>query len=507
MAPVIFQATVATVAGVLNTISNLSGGPNGSNVTDFNDKSINILPKLTDLYHVGVTPVVFHDFDRHELPLCDISNYHSPDGACLRPRHLVASLFYPACPFPDNQVKPVVVGDEHFAPVFTPAVLGEISRIDAGFARLHNLMSQAVSSAPACTGQYPLVVFAPDAGGQRQAYTQVASELASKGYVVLTVDSPFLSGVVEYPSKTVQHSLLGVAINEREAFDMLNIDLHFIHKKLATANETFSRLPSWTDDVSVQLDHCIFGHGLGGQVAQMMVDTHVLKCGGRLEGFLTLPAPFDREMKVATSRPPVDGAREPSLFSLDGLLSILGCARDRVVQELENFLCRLEGHCGAQTRPASRSVEERNVADDPGYFPKYPHHEEPCHDDGYGYGDHKDEYGRDCYDEKPYDDYDDHYQDDYYPPKPYRPYPYPSRPYPYPSRPYPPPGIFPPNMTWPPYSDGKLPYGNAPWDDHWDDYPNSGIPYGPKYGYKDYDDYYGGYPYGQARRDDQNTCV
>lgn len=92
MAPITVKATAATLAGVLNTISSLSGGSNGSAVTDFNDKSQNILPPLPGLYKVGVAPLVFYDYDHHELPLCDVSNDEIPDAACLRPRLLTTSV-------------------------------------------------------------------------------------------------------------------------------------------------------------------------------------------------------------------------------------------------------------------------------------------------------------------------------------------------------------------------------------------------------------------------------
>lgn len=92
MPPVIIQVTVATLAGVLNAISNLSGGFNGPNVTDFNDKHTNTLPALPGLYNVGVTPVVFHDYDHHQFPLCDAGNYEDFQDDCLRPRQIIASL-------------------------------------------------------------------------------------------------------------------------------------------------------------------------------------------------------------------------------------------------------------------------------------------------------------------------------------------------------------------------------------------------------------------------------
>ncbi|KAG8162234.1 hypothetical protein KVR01_007999 [Diaporthe batatas] len=545
MAPLIKQVTVATLAGILNTISNLPGGFHGSNVTDFNDKAINILPDVPGPYNVGVTPVVFKDYGHRQFPLCDDDNYEDSNDDCFRPRQIITSLFYPSCPPPDTQRRPVVLGEEHFAPVFTETVLEEILHTATttslgNITGLHNLMSRAVTSATACPGQFPLVVFAPDVGGQRQAYTQAASELASMGYIVLTVDSPFLSGVVENPPKTFQRSLSGGVVNEHQVFTIQNNDLWFIHKHLATVNETLGPLSRWTNNASVQVDHCIFGHGSGGSVAQAMIDNHVVRCGGRLEGTLALPAPFNGQVKadspLSASPSPFPDRPETHLPGIPSFilefLQAVNHLRNSGVDVLKGIICRLEGTCGTRSRSDSRSLEKRNVADDPWYFPEYPYHKKPWYDDDCDYGYHKGGYGYDCDDDKWCDDYDDHYwydydpcddydppyydpcdyDDPYYPPYDppyYPPQPYPSdpySPYPYPSRPFPPPGIFPPNMTWPPYGDGKLPYGNTPWDDHWDDYPNSGSPYRPRYGHKYYDHYHGGYPYGCDDYGDDLDC-
>lgn len=91
MSPII-RATTATLAGILNTFSTLSGGSNGPAVTDFNNKSINILPPLHGLYKVGVTPLSIDDYDHHNFPLCDVGNDEIPDAACGHPRKIMTSL-------------------------------------------------------------------------------------------------------------------------------------------------------------------------------------------------------------------------------------------------------------------------------------------------------------------------------------------------------------------------------------------------------------------------------
>lgn len=445
------------------------------------------------------------------------------------------SRSYPACFSSDNQEKPALPGELHFAPVFTPFVLTNITRnIAGGPAALHNLMSQAVDWAPSCIGQYPVTIFAPTAGGQRQAYTQAASELASLGHVVITVDYPYVSGVVEGQfDHDVHFSKSGDWITTGEALLIQTNDLQSVHSRLVNEQQPFSDLPFWNNETTVQLDACIFGHGTGGKVAQMMVETHVVKCGGPLEGILTLPAPFNREQRAANSEPTVDNThpsvppsaspsgppsasyRIPQIKSLDlspptlhGLIQVFQHLRDTALNTLGLLVCSAEGTCGAPNPSKRAPVQKRSIGDDPWYYPKKPYYKEPCED--YGYEDDKDKYGSGCYDDSWDGDYDDHYVDDYddydYPCEDYDPCDRYGGPY-KPSKPFPPPGIFPPNITWPPYGDGKIPDYNRPWDDHWDDYRNDGGEYGRKYGHKHCGHYDGGFEDGyEGDYDDDYHC-
>lgn len=412
--------------------------------------------------------------------------------------------------------------EEHFAPVFTPSILGNISR---GMARgpkaLHNLMSQAVDGAPSCKGQYPLVIFAPTAGGQRQAYTQAASELASLGHVVVTIDHPYLSGAVEGQlDESVRFSTFGDWITTGEALTIQTNDLQTVYSRLANKEQPLSGLPSWTNDTTIQLDACIFGHGTGGKVAQLMVETHIVKCGGPLEGTLTLPAPFNRQKTAVKPGPTVNGTR-PSILpfpphspsrpappgisqasfdlsapTLYGLNQVWQHLRDSLLDTFGLLVCSAQGTCGAQGSSKRAPVQKRSVGDDPWYYPKKPYYKDHCYDEDCDYEydcdyDDKDDYYSGCDDDHYEDDYDyyDDPCDDYDPCDRYDRYPGPYKP----SKPFPPPGIFPPNITWPPYGDGRVPVYDRPWDDQWDDYHNHGGDYGRKYGHKDCDYYDGGY--------------
>ncbi|KAI3401152.1 hypothetical protein diail_298 [Diaporthe ilicicola] len=528
MSPVV-RATTATLAGVLNTISGLSGGSNGSAVTDFTNKSVNILSPLLGPNKAGVATGVISDPERYHFPLCDVGSDEIPDAFCTHPREIMVSLFYPACPAPSGrQPEPVLPDEQYFAPVFSSStLLANISQnVAGGPVGLHNLMSQALYNAPACKGQYPMVIFAPTAGGQRQAYTQAASELASLGHVVVTVDHPYVSGAVEQPShNTVNLGVSNTWIDRHETLLIQTEDVQFVRSHF-TKESSLSDFP-----FTVQTDSCVFGHGSGGKVAQMMVDTHVVKCGGPLEGVLTLPAPFDQPQTFASSKPPMndpdtnsskDRLTKHRLLQIledlgTGTMKIFGhvvagpqpvslkdiSTKDRLLGTLKDLqtiavntcgrvICRIAGNC---------EIQKRSVGGDPRYPPKEPCYKDPCDDEDHGYKDGKDKYSEPC--EDPCDTYDpcDPDEDPY--PKPPTPYPPPA---PYLPVPYPPSGIFPPgalppNITWPPYGEDKTRPDDRPWDDQWDDYHNDGGDYEGRYRGGDCDYYDRGYKDGYECHD------
>lgn len=47
--------------------------------------------------------------------------------------------------------------------------------------------------------QFPLILFVPGLGVERQLYTILCEELASNGYVVLSLDQPYVSNFVRFP--------------------------------------------------------------------------------------------------------------------------------------------------------------------------------------------------------------------------------------------------------------------------------------------------------------------
>jgi dienelactone hydrolase len=118
-------------------------------------------------------------------------------------RDLMISLFYPAR---DAGKYPV-------APQMTP---GAAKHFDASLADVHQGWGLAPGKvdwgatathshvgAPAEPGSHPVVLYSPGAGDPRTLGTTLAEDLASRGYVVVTIDHPSDASEVEFPDGRV----------------------------------------------------------------------------------------------------------------------------------------------------------------------------------------------------------------------------------------------------------------------------------------------------------------
>ncbi|MEU7751167.1 hypothetical protein [Micromonospora sp. NPDC049171] len=98
--------------------------------------------------------------------------------------------------------------------------------------------------APPATGSFPVLVGSPPPGVMRSAYTGIAEELASRGYVVVTVDHPFDAPVVDlYPTRRVIEPTDAVATVGRVEADTTRVaDLEYVTRKLSGLDRQVSRV-------------------------------------------------------------------------------------------------------------------------------------------------------------------------------------------------------------------------------------------------------------------------
>ncbi|MEU6974924.1 hypothetical protein [Streptomyces sp. NPDC046371] len=121
-------------------------------------------------------------------------------------RELMAGVWYPADPggtYPTAPWLPPAAAadwDEHSAPA-----LG----IRTGAVGWRGIRTHARTGAPVAraAGRLPVVLFSSGDGGTRALGTTLVEELASRGYVVISVDSTYEADQVEFPGGRVERAL------------------------------------------------------------------------------------------------------------------------------------------------------------------------------------------------------------------------------------------------------------------------------------------------------------
>ena len=129
-------------------------------------------------------------------------------------------------------------------------------------------------------GGWPVVLFSPGFGVERELYAGLVEDLASHGYVVVAIDHPHDAGIVEFPDGhvVVPSSQMDIAA----ALSVRVADTRFVLTELARLGRAgffAGRL---------DLGHVgMFGHSLGGAAAAstMLVDPRI-DAGADLDGVL-----------------------------------------------------------------------------------------------------------------------------------------------------------------------------------------------------------------------------
>jgi dienelactone hydrolase len=131
-------------------------------------------------------------------------------------------------------------------------------------------VTHAMDSAPVLpSGTYPVVLYQPGQGDVRALSTGLVSDLASRGYVVVTMDDTYEAAEVEFPGGRVV-----TPRSDQSPVDSVRIaDTRFVLNELASlapgANPDAEQRPL-PNGLSAALDLAkvgMFGHSLGGATA------------------------------------------------------------------------------------------------------------------------------------------------------------------------------------------------------------------------------------------------
>jgi len=117
------------------------------------------------------------------------------------------------------------------------------------------------------TQNHPLILFSPELGGTRLFYNAIVQQLASTGYIVVTIDHPYDSAIVTFPDNS---SILAANITT-EAQILLDLDtrvkdVSFVLDELSRSSLAAKLIPGLACGLDVYKTG-IFGHSLGGATA------------------------------------------------------------------------------------------------------------------------------------------------------------------------------------------------------------------------------------------------
>jgi predicted dienelactone hydrolase len=199
-----------------------------------------------------------------------------PEEATADPadkRNVIAQAWYPAAPGAVGPHSTYMDGLEALPPkvsLFPGFILRSYGRIDT-----HGILNAPISPA---RPQWPVVLFSPGYGAIRAAYTSLALDLASRGYVVIALDHPYEAAVTQLADgRIVYDANLFAGHDDTEAHQwefmaqqqvVRASDMSFALDQLARPDATGPVLAGHLD-----LAHAAaIGHSFGGASAIVAMD-------------------------------------------------------------------------------------------------------------------------------------------------------------------------------------------------------------------------------------------
>ncbi|WP_243726666.1 alpha/beta hydrolase [Actinocrispum wychmicini] len=259
----------------------------GGGVAHAADPFVPHLPPPTGPFPVGVT----------DLHLVDHSRPDPWKPAKYPVRDVMTTVFYPAA---DVRGYPL-------ASQMTAAAAEQFPRVDVAFTHPElpkagvdwaATMSHAHVGAPARATRHPVLLYSPATADPRTLGTSLAEDLASRGYIVVAIDSPGETTEVDIPGQGVRIIDLtsSPAVDPKVFRDILTTriaDTRFVLDSLTTLangqnpDAELRRLPAGLSRALDMRRVGIYGHSIGGSTAaETMYEDPRIKAAVNLEGFL-----------------------------------------------------------------------------------------------------------------------------------------------------------------------------------------------------------------------------
>ncbi|BCK66660.1 lipase [Streptomyces libani subsp. rufus] len=217
---------------------------------------------------------------RHRVGTVDL---HLRDSSRMDPwvpgqqRELMVSLWYPAT----------------HTSQYPAALLPNSQQVLPGGVTLPTTAGHTGAPVARKDGKLPVLLYSPGGRGNRATGTALVQDLASRGYLVVTIDHTHDTGDVVFPGGRHEVSMLPPGTKSRDLIDVRAADSHFVINQLAeiarghNPDVEHKPLPQGLTQ-AVSTKHIgMFGASLGGgSVAAAMHADHRIDAGVNLDGQL-----------------------------------------------------------------------------------------------------------------------------------------------------------------------------------------------------------------------------
>ena len=233
-----------------------------------------------------------------------------------RPRELMVSIWYPALDdsrYPRAPWIPPAAGKLFLTQLIPSPVTGPASaaapRISLNGVRLPVTTARLGAPADPAAGRCPAVLYSPGYGDDRELGTGLVSDLASRGYIVVTTDYTYEAAEVQFPGGRIE---VGRQPPIPETVQVRIADTRFVLDQLTAMNSGINPdaehrpLPAGLAGTPDLARTGIFGHSLGGATAaNAMAADRRIQAGIDLDGSIIvkdLPTPGDQAALLHVKR-------------------------------------------------------------------------------------------------------------------------------------------------------------------------------------------------------------
>lgn len=211
-------------------------------------------------------------------------------------RELMISVFYPAAHTAGGSFT-------HQFPAAAAALIGPATEqgngLPAGLVDWAATRTHSVEDAAMAPGRFPVVLYSPGAGDPRDWNVSLVEELASRGYVVVTIDHTGEAPATEFPDGHVvgDEPVLAAWNQAYQDGTTLAFFTRLMDARQADTELVLDRLPSLAERLTDGMDLNrigMFGHSGGGfTAANVMYSDPRIKAGVNMDGTMEYTAKPD----------------------------------------------------------------------------------------------------------------------------------------------------------------------------------------------------------------------